>query len=503
MRSYKLTLAALFVLAPAVLGLAACTQAEPETPEAQGAGQPEAQAAPARPQGEPVTPAADLSAASALEASTDAAPAAEGGAPLPDPFPGEADLAPSLKAVSDFCARPGSLAFMTGDGCRAALPQLARSVTSSQYFETMDDCLVFLRQVRAERYKLAAEHKEWCRRAFVNLHDRKGCYDAAPVFLDSLNEQGFCRKAPEPEQAPKKSLKPAPRPAAKNAQAPYISGYREPGQKFDSPKSRPAGSVKAKAATAVKGAAKSAAQPKAAPASAPAAVAPASATPAAASSPASAPSVTAPAASTPLAVPPSAPDAPVAAPPPAAASAPAAPPSSAGPSRPAETRLEEADAQSINAITGPNAVSPGAVPAGVLATSGGQVEATSLLPEQGPRPANLPVLPAPGAAEPAPLAEPVIGPREAVTPLPPVPVIGRIAPTLVPGVPPDTAVMDNTLPAPDDSPLPPPGTATAGQVHDAFGEIIPNVMPPPPPDPRAASPDALPLSGAPAGQSGQ
>lgn len=489
MRSYKLTLAALFTLAPVVLGLAACTRAEPETPEPPDAAQAGARPVEAQPRGEPVTPAADLSAATAIAASQEAgqsagSPAAQEDVAPPDPFPGEADIMPTLGAVAGFCARPGSLAYMTGDGCRAALSELSRTVVPKLHFESMDECLGFLRKLRAERNRIVDEHRAWCQARFVNLHDRKGCYDAAQVFLGSFTEQGFCRKAPPPVKKAVESKKAPKDPKA--AQAPYISGYREPGQKFDSPKSGPMPSaVKAKPAPAKKGAdAKPTAAKPEVPATARSTAPAAEALPGAASAAAPAAPDASPAASAPL----------IQLPAPAAA-----------PSRPAETDLGAARPQSLNATTGPNSVSPTAVPDGVLATSGGQVPASASLPPQTGQSAAPPASAASPAADDdsRDFPEPAIGPREEVTPLPPVPSLGRIAPPLMPGVPPDTAVTDNTLPAPDAAPVEPPATTQPGQVRDAFEGIIPNARPLPPPGQPGADTDAMPVSGTPAGQSAE
>lgn len=601
-----------------------------------------------RPRAQAVTPAGDRTARAALES-----PLAEsiyenddGGAANSAPFPGMADMQPTVTAVTNFCKRPGSLASLTGDGCRAALSRLSQDISGQLYFESLEDCRGFLQKYLAEQGSTIAEHRAWCDRSFVNLHDRKGCYDAVPVFLGSFTEQGFCRqgrpalKSPDrstpgslPGNIPASTPRPAPRVDSRSAplnyqgeQAPYIPNYKEAGQKFDKPKISNAAPVKKGAVTTRQPAPAKAVSGKAAPAGAVGTGTAASgasvgqaAPPLSGAAPALAPSpapsagqaastgapqsrpqgVAQPAPETapvkinlPVAVPGASMAAPAAAPGgtpqsnaapieapqsnavsagpaqstalpsgsaqssavtggpaqstaapggvPQSAAAPALPGQAATgtaqapaidatpeasinfsltaepaeqlapllpedvPAWPAAMDFSNAPAlpggQSLNATTGPNAVSPGAVPDGVLATGGGQNEALQSLPAQEAKPAVIPVVPVPGVSL-EELPEPLIGSKEELVPLPPVPNIGRIVPPLMPGVPSDTAVYDNTLPEEEAAP-PRPVAQPATSTIDAFSDIIPNFMPPPPPDPLASELKPLPVSGTPAGQAG-
>lgn len=614
MRPYKIFQAAT---------LAACLLAGLSGCGGNSASGPEALAEP--PRVEAVTPTGDHSTDAAPEASSaDAAPKAlradrpsgtgrESGAP--SAFPGEADLLPALKAVTDFCDRPGSLAFMTRDGCRAALSRLSRDVDGHIYFNSLEDCRNFLRERRNNYNDIVDEHRAWCRNTFANLHDRRGCIDAATVFLDSFTEREFCRSAPSAQSAPGKNAQ-----ASQRFAAPALENYNEPGRKFDQPRRGrlPAAPAPAQAASpsAPPSAAsvnksvsapspveaKSASGQAAAPV-VPAAPKPAEQTPAEASPPAPVvpPAITAPAApsvpasgeavppaipapsveaapvappapavplippaatagasggapapsvpAAPAALPgevpsvsaPAAPSAPAsseaappAAPVPSGEAAPAAPPAPTVPLIPSVVETEGASGgapapsapvapagqlappapagvpawpaatdfsnvpeppagQSLGATTGPNAVSPEAVPEAIRATSGGQVESGQTTPEQ-------PASDAPDYELPAP----DIGKKEPVVPLPPVPTIGQIAPPLVPGVPPDTAISESTLPAPESAApqtgFTPAGFPTPPNPTDAFGAAIPNFTPLPPIE--EEQPRAMPLSGAPAGQAG-
>lgn len=548
MRPYKIFQAAT---------LAACLLAGLSGCGGQSASGPEALAEP--PRVDAVTPTGDHSAGTAPEAfNADAAPRAPRGdrpavaggeSGAPSAFPGEADLLPTLKAVTDFCDRPGSLAFMTRDGCRAALSRLSRDIDGHIYFNSLEDCRNFLRERRNSYNDIVAEHRAWCRNTFANLHDRRGCIDAAPVFLDSFTEREFCRSAPSApsaQSAPGKNAQ-----ASQRFAAPALENYNEPGRKFDQPRRGrlPAAPAPAQAASpsappSTASGKKSVSAPAPAPAEAkaasgqaaapvvPAAPKPAEQTPAEAAPPAPAvppaspapvaPSVPASGEAVPPAIPaPSVEAAPVAPPAPAvplippaatagasggapAPSAPAAPagqlapPVPAGvPAWPAATDFpnvpEPPAGLSLGATTGPNAVSPEAIPEAIRATSGGQVESGQTTPEPPASDAPAYELPAPD-----------IGKKEPVVPLPPVPTIGQIAPPLVPGVPPDTAISESTLPAPD-SAAPQTGSTPAGfptppNPTDAFGAAIPNFTPLPPIE--EEQPRPLPLSGAPAGQAG-
>lgn len=180
------------------------------------------------PRAEAVTPSADMSARSAMEDPAALTPKGYGAARSATPvFPGEADMLPTIRMVTGYCNRPGNLPYMTADGCRGGLAHLAQGMAQNIYFETVEDCQDFLRQRRSARNSIVAEHNDWCDRNFENLHDRKGCYSAAPIFMGSLTDYGFCRKS---ELEAKKAVKPD------GGEAPYIKDYKEPGQKFDQPK---------------------------------------------------------------------------------------------------------------------------------------------------------------------------------------------------------------------------------------------------------------------------
>lgn len=487
----------------------------------------------------PVTPGVDLPGKAALEASESESLVDDSKAPkeevIVSPFPGQASIIPSISAVSHFCKRPGSLAYMTSDGCRAALSRFSQYYGRHIYYETMQDCLDFLQSQRVKRHFIVEEHQAWCDQTFNNLHDRKGCYDAAPVFLGSLTETGFCRKVqPLP-------VKP------KDSEAPYIYDYKEPGQKIDTPKTgampsgkssgnrgaavKPAASKPAQGKTAASGAAplgdkprtaqgapKAAATAGAGPSSASTAsgavsgIAPsgsagasgtaAGAAPGPATAPAISGAVAAPAAqglpatsgpaakasagsmpqggiNLPAGAPAAAPDQPIA---PATEAQPA----------PAAGGSASAPAPAVNAPGAVSADQTGVVADGVIAPAG-------VAPAQG-LPGSISVPPPPMSILSVPPGEePVIGTRVQAEPLPPVPSIGRVAPELMPGVPPDKAVSDATLPPPDALPVTPPPRNTVPAL-DAFGEIIPNFVPPPQPDPLANPTQALPVGRAPAGQ---
>lgn len=427
MRCYKFMLAAFLAL-----GLVGCS-AEPD---------PEAVTPP--PKLEAVTPASDLSAAAAT-----AAPKVE--APAPEPFPGRANMIPTITAVTEFCNRSGSLAYMSREGCRGALSRLSRNIAGNLYFESMEACRSFLQIRRMERNNIIEEHREWCRQSYENLHDRKGCYDAVPVFLDSFTEEGFCRNIP-PKPAEPKVKQPV------DIEAPYLYGYSEPGQKFDSPKTGNMPTVK-----------KAAPAKKAVPAKQAPAQKAVSATPA-----------------------------------PVAKAAPVPKPAPVAPVEPAPTPVVEPVVEPVPspAPTPPAAAVP--VPKEPVVAPAPVLPAPNL-PSEAALPAltlPAPLLPVTEGSEAPVLPAPVIGHKDEIEALPPVPSIGRIAPELMPGVPPDTAVFDNTLT--DESEAPQITQAPQGSPLelDAFGDVIPNFMPPPPPDPLEGLTQPLPLSGAPAGQSG-
>lgn len=492
----------------------------------------------------PVTPGVDLSVKAALEASEAESLADDSKAPeeavIVSPFPGQASIIPSISTVSHFCKRPGSLAYMTSDGCRAALSRFSQYYGKHLYYETMQDCLDFLQSQRVKRHVIVEEHQAWCDQTFNNLHDRKGCYDAAPVFLGSLTETGFCRKA-----------RPLPvRP--KDSEAPYIYDYKEPGQKIDTPKTgaMPSGKSSGNRGTAVKPAQGKTATSGVAPLgdkprtaqSAPKAGAAAGAGPDSAStvpgassgitqsgsagtsgttagaSGATAGAVpgadTAPATSG-AAVVPAAQGLPATSGPAAEAPGIAGQPSGgsmpqggtnspvgapvAAPVQPIAPATEVPATGGSVSSPAPAVNAPGAVPAGQTGVTDGFLAPAGAAPAQG-LPGSISALPPPMGVLPVPPGEPVIGTRVQAEPLPPVPSIGRIAPELMPGVPPDKAVSDATLPAPDALPVTQPPRSTVPAL-DAFGEVIPNFVPPPPPDPLANPTQALPVGRAPAGQS--
>lgn len=116
--------------------------------------------------------------------------------PLP-PEPSRVSLEPVMIAADKYCAREDDeLAMLLKDGCAEGLHRLEGIVSArmSAGYRSDGECRELVESVILQAPRISEEHARWCRDSFPNVHDRWGCRDAAVVFFQHFAPENFCAK---------------------------------------------------------------------------------------------------------------------------------------------------------------------------------------------------------------------------------------------------------------------------------------------------------------------
>ncbi|MDR2504426.1 MAG: hypothetical protein LBD82_08635 [Deltaproteobacteria bacterium] len=155
-----------------------------------------------------------------------------------------ANLSSLFEQAEAFCARPGSLPFMSAQGCARALAQVRRNLTQRlPNLNRMRQCVSYADSLIQNRDEALKTHNDWCVERFGNLHDRKGCRDAAEFIYENLSEDGLCHNYTLPyplKSSPPEQVQTALARTAAPLTPPVVTRAslkpQETEQKFDQPK---------------------------------------------------------------------------------------------------------------------------------------------------------------------------------------------------------------------------------------------------------------------------